>query len=104
MTRDCLTELEAHQIQRKLSEILDEIRMLHNAFPRTDAGETDIDGHRKYHEAMIRSAEAQAEFWRELRLDIAKKGIWGLLIAISGLIMVGLAAKFGIAEIKVLNI
>jgi len=104
MTRDCLTELEASQIQRKLTEILDEIRMLHNAFPRTEAGETDIEGHRKYHEAMIKSAEAQAEFWKELRLDIAKKGVWGLLIILVGLVMAGLAAKLGIAEIKLLNI
>jgi len=78
--------------------------MLHNAFPRTEAGETDIEGHRKYHEAMIKSAEAQAEFWKELRLDIAKKGVWGLLIILVGLVMAGLAAKLGIAEIKLLNI
>ena len=103
MTRDYFTELETHQIQQKLSEILDEVRMLHNAFPRTDTGETDLEGHRKYHEAMIKSAEAQAEFWRELRLDIAKKGTWGLLIIVVGLVTAGLAAKFGIAEIKVLS-
>lgn len=78
--------------------------MLHNAFPRTEAGETDIEGHRKYHEAMIKSAEAQAEFWKELRLDIAKKGVWGLLIILVGLVMAGLAAKLGIAEVKLLNI
>ena len=103
MARDCLTELEAHQIQQKLSEILDEVRMLHNAFPRTDSGETDLEGHRKYHEAMIKSAQAQEAFWRELRLDIAKKGTWGLLIIVLGLVMTGIAAKFGIAEVKVLG-
>lgn len=103
MARDCLTELEAHQIQQKLSEILDEVRMLHNAFPRTDSGETDLEGHRKYHEAIIKSAQAQEAFWRELRLDIAKKGTWGLLIIVLGLVMAGIAAKFGIAEVKVLG-
>lgn len=103
MARDCLTELEAHQIQQKLSEILDEVRVLHNAFPRTDSGETDLEGHRKYHEAMIKSAQAQEAFWRELRLDIAKKGTWGLLIIVLGLVMAGIAAKFGIAEVKVLG-
>ena len=103
MARDCLTELEAHQIQQKLSEILNEVRMLHNAFPRTDSGETDLEGHRKYHEAMIKSAQAQEAFWRELRLDIAKKGTWGLLIIVLGLVMAGIAAKFGIAEVKVLG-
>jgi tetrahydromethanopterin S-methyltransferase subunit E len=49
---------------------------------------------------MIAAAEAQTEFWRELRLDIAKKGIWGLLIIVVGLIMVGISAKLGIGTVK----
>lgn len=48
---------------------------------------------------MIAAAEAQKEFWQELKLDIAKKGVWGLLIILCGLVITGLAAKFGFAEI-----
>lgn len=101
MTRDCITELESHQINRMLSQILDEVKKLHGAFPTREDGEIDIEGHRKYHEAMIQAAKAQEQFWRELRLDIAKKGAWGLLIILFGLIMAGLAAKIGIAEINI---
>lgn len=104
MSRDSITELEARQIQEKLVEILKEVKKLHGAFPRTEEGETDIEGHRKYHEAMIKSAVAQEEFWRELRLDIAKKGVWGLLIIVVGFLVAGIAAKFGIAELKLLKL
>jgi tetrahydromethanopterin S-methyltransferase subunit E len=47
---------------------------------------------------MIKAAEAQTEFWRELRLDIAKKGVWGLLVVICGLILVGVSAKLGFTK------
>lgn len=52
--------------------------------------------HRRAHESMIAAGKAQERFWNELRLDIAKKGVWGLLIVICGLILVGMATKFGI--------
>lgn len=65
------------------------------AFPVVD-GEIDIVGHRKFHEAKIKAAEAEARFWNELRLDIAKKGAWGLLLILVGLILVGLSVKLGI--------
>jgi hypothetical protein len=45
---------------------------------------------------MIAAAEAQTQFWRELKLEIAKKGIWGLLVIICGLVLVGLSAKLGL--------
>lgn len=103
MARDCITELESHQINKMLEEILGEVKKLHGAFPVKEDGESDIEGHRKYHEAMIEAAKAQTEFWRELKLDIAKKGIWGLLIVLVGLVMAGLAAKIGIAEVNLIK-
>lgn len=99
MTRDCITELESHQINKMLEEILDEVKKIHKGFPTDQAGEVDFEGHRKYHESMIKAAEAQAEFWQELKLDIVKKGVWGLLIIAVGLVLTGLAAKLGFSEL-----
>jgi len=103
MGGNCVTREEARQLDDRLDEILAEVRKIHGAFPRTNEGETDFDGHRQYHEAMIRAAEAQAAFWNELKLDVVKKGVWGMLIILLGLIMAGLAAKLGFAEIHALR-
>jgi len=100
MERDCITKDEARKIESQLDEILTEVKKIHGAFPRTDDGEIDFSGHREAHEAMIEAAKAQAEFWRELKLDVIKKGVWGLLIIVCGLAITGFAAKFGIAEIN----
>lgn len=87
---------EHAMLNKRLDEILAEVRKINNAFPRDEDGEVDHDGHRRYHESLIKAADAQEKFWRELRLDIAKKGVWGILIIVLGLIMVGLAAKLGL--------
>lgn len=100
MDRDCITKDEARKIELQLDEILAEVKKIHGAFPRTDHGEVDFSGHREAHEAMIEAAKAQTEFWRELKLDVIKKGVWGLLIIVCGLAITGFAAKFGIAEIN----
>jgi len=80
-----------------LDELLDEMHKITGAFARNNDGSIDFDGHRRYHESMIEAAEAQTQFWREMKLEIAKKGIWGLLVILCGLVMVGLATKFGIS-------
>lgn len=89
---------EQNNIELRLSEILSEVKKIHNAFPRDKNGDTDFDGHREYHEAMIRAAEAQAAFWNELKLDVVKKGVWGAFVILCGLVIAGLAAKFGISH------
>lgn len=99
MEQNCLNKDEARKIEHQLDEILSEVRRIQGAFPRTEHGEVDFTGHREAHEAMIAAANAQKEFWQELKLDIAKKGVWGLLIIVCGLIITGAAAKFGFAEI-----
>lgn len=86
-------------LDESLEQILDAVKKIHNAFPRTVDGDVDFDGHRRYHEAMIRAANAQEAFWNELKLDIAKKGVWGLLIIVMGLAVLGLGAKFGIGHV-----
>jgi len=98
MGGNCVTREEARQIDDRLDEILAEVRKIHGAFPRTGDGETDFDGHRQYHEAMIRAAEAQAAFWNELKLDVVKKGVWGAVVILCGLVITGLAAKFGLSH------
>lgn len=82
-------------IERKLDLILEHLTTMEGAFARNGDGSVDFDGHRRYHESMIEAAKEQAAFWRELKMDIAKKGAWGLLIIVLGLIMVGIQTKFG---------
>lgn len=52
----------------------------------------DVVGHRLIHEAQLKAKEAEEQFWRDLKLDLAKKGLWALLIffTIAGLITVGI--------------
>ena len=84
-------EVDSLNDSQKLSLIIQHLRRLYEAFP-----EEDVDGHCDYHAAKIRAAEAEERFWNELKLDLAKKGAWGLLIIVTGLIMVGLSAKLGL--------
>ena len=39
----------------------------------------DPDGHRRYHEASIRKAEASAKMWSDIQVSTAKWGIAGAL-------------------------
>lgn len=48
-------------------------------------------------EKLAEKTAAEERFWNELKIDVAKKGVWGLLIIVLGLAMIGLAAKFGIS-------
>jgi hypothetical protein len=78
-----------------LKAVLNAIKDLHDAFP-----EGDLAGHRVYHESAIAAKKAEERFWVELKLDLAKKGAWGLMIIFTGLIISGLIAKFGFAVIQ----
>jgi hypothetical protein len=61
------------------------------AFPNEDPV-----SHRMYHEAVMRASEEQERFWRELRVEIAKKTIWGVITILAGLVLAGVAVKFGV--------
>lgn len=91
-----LSNADNSHLDKRFDEILMELRKINGAFARNPDGSTDFDGHRRYHESMIAAAEAQTQFWNELKLEIAKKGIWGLLVIICGLVLVGLSTKFGV--------
>jgi len=83
-------------LEVKIDEILKTLHGMTGAFAKNEDGSIDFEGHRRYHESMIRAANAQERFWVELKLEIAKKGVWGLLVVICGLVIVGLSAKLGI--------
>jgi hypothetical protein len=94
-----MSELSAeHEVLKgQLDEILEELRNVNRAFPRDLEGRVDHEGHRKYHESLIRSAEAQEQFWKELRLDVAKKGTWALMVILLGFFVLGVATKLGLS-------
>jgi len=83
-------------IEQKLDLILEEVKQLKRAFPKDEDGESDFEGHRRAHEQLITAAKAQTKFWEELRLDVIKKGLWGMLIIICGLVITGVGTKLGI--------
>jgi hypothetical protein len=83
-------------IEHKLDLILVEMRHMRGAFPKDEDGEVDYDGHRKYHESLIKAAEAQEAFWTDLKKEIIKKGVLGALVIAIGLLWLGAQAKLGL--------
>lgn len=74
-------------LEEKVDEALSILETIAYAFPDGPAA------HRSAHEAMIKASAAQEKFWQELRLDVAKKGTWGLLIILVGLVLAGAMGK-----------
>lgn len=93
-----LSPTDNAHLDKRFDEVIAELQKINGAFARNPDGTVDFDGHRRYHESMIEAAEAQTQFWRELKLEIAKKGIWSLLVVICGLITIGIAAKLGFTK------
>jgi hypothetical protein len=85
-------------LEAKLDKILATLHEVTGAFAKGADGTVDFDGHRRYHESMIRAANAQERFWVELKLEIAKKGVWGLLIIVVGLVAIGVSTKLGLGK------
>lgn len=84
--------LQQHQgLQDHLNKhIADEalaLQALTRALPSKPDGSPDVDGHREYHASLIEEAKARAEFWRELRLELVRKGFWGLMGVLAFLVM-----------------
>jgi hypothetical protein len=67
VTRHAITDLKVDEAIRRIDD-------LHKGFP---AG--DWDGHRRYHEAIIKQAEDRAKFYQELCVELATKGLWAVL-------------------------
>lgn len=92
-----LAQSDNAHLDRRFDEVMSELRKISSAFTTNEDGSTDFEGHRRFHEEKIRAAKAEAEFWRDLKLEIAKKGIWSLLVIVCGLVVVGVSAKLGLS-------
>lgn len=71
------------------SHILNEetlVKGLINAFPKRPDGTPDFEGHEEFHTALIDEARARTVFFRELRHDLIKRGLWGLVMILGALI------------------
>lgn len=66
---------------------------------KTDAFPDGAEAHRAAHQAMIDAAKAEKEFWQGLKVEIAKKSIWGILQILTVLVIAGIAAKFGLTAL-----
>jgi len=74
-------------IEHKVDAILDMLLSIKDAFPEGP------DKHRADHSAWIEAKKNEAEFWKELKMDITKNGVRGLIIVILGLIVLGIQTK-----------
>ena len=77
----------------KLERLTQAIEEFEKGFPQGD-----IHGHRLYHERLIRNVVAKEDFWNGLKSDLAKKGLWAVLLVTVGLIVAGLGAKIGLPQ------
>ena len=76
-------------LEQKVDETLSILATITHAFP------DGPEAHRAAHVAMIKAAAAEENFWNELKLDLAKKGVVGLVVILIGLIVLGAAVKLG---------
>ncbi len=75
------------QVDRHLRDESVALQTLVRALPSKPDGTPDVDGHREYHASLIEEAKARAEFWRDLRMELLRKGLWGLLGILGFLVM-----------------
>ena len=60
---------------KHIAQTADEMKeILNSAFPGGDA-----EGHRRYHEELIEEKAARKQLWRDLRTELASKGLWSFL-------------------------
>jgi hypothetical protein len=64
-------------VEDKVNVLIERVDDLARGFPQDDP-----DGHRRYHEALIVKAEARARLYEKLLEELAKKGLWALLVLI----------------------
>jgi len=79
-------ELAEHEA-REAKFIAEQIDKVMAAFPNKD-----LEGHCDFHQAKIDAAKAEEKFWSELKLDLAKKGLWGIITVLAGMIVLGFGA------------
>lgn len=67
-------QLNASIGQHRKDQQTDLEAVMIRAFP-----DGDPEGHRRHHEAVIRAAEARAEFWTKMRFELFRWGLLGFL-------------------------
>lgn len=76
-------------VEKKVNVLFERVDDLVKGFP-----EGDWDGHRRYHEAVILKIESRAKFYDDLRAELAKKGLWALIIGVATAVWFYLKSKF----------
>ena len=82
--------LREHADQRAVlaAHVLDEERLIKgliHAFPAKPDGTPDFEGHETFHSTLIAESRERTAFYRSLRQELIKKGLWGLLMILVAL-------------------
>lgn len=93
---DALIYQKLGEMERSLEEHVQREEKMFSEF--MEAFPDGPHNHRNAHQTMIDAANAQKKFWDDLRLDLAKKGIWSIFIVLVGLVMTGIATKIGMIK------
>lgn len=72
--------------RRSVDPVLRALGRLDEKVDRVLAGfpDGDPDGHRRFHEVMIRKAEAREKFWNDMSAKLIERGVWATLMALVG--------------------
>lgn len=75
-------------VEGKVNVLIERVDDLAKGFPNNDP-----DGHRLYHDAVIKRMEARTRFYEALRAELAKQGLWSLIVFIGGALIYYIRAK-----------
>lgn len=75
-------------IEKDIKVLTDRVDDLARGFPNGDP-----DGHRIYHEASIKRIEARTRFYEALRAELAKQGVWSLIVFLGAAIVYYIKSK-----------
>lgn len=56
------------------------------AFPKKPDGNPDFEGHATFHTTLIQESRSRTAFYRDLRQELIKKGLWGFLMILVALV------------------
>lgn len=90
--------VEKRLINQRLDKLENDVKDIKRAFPKSEFGEIDYQGHREYHKNLMDAAQAEKAFWDDLKTDLVKKGTWFGLLILAGLILNGLLWKIGLLK------
>lgn len=76
-------------VDQKHDESACQMEVINQKVDRVLAGfpDGDPDGHRRFHEALIRKAEAREKFWNDMRAKLIERGVWATLLALGGAVL-----------------